>query len=103
MNVKIITLLVLIFILFYRVTSLIKELVKLEIDSRSTIALGLAHIFSQLTVTNHELMLQALSEKELTHQQYQQLKKLSKIKTKDEKGSIIEEKEVFYLNSFSFE
>lgn len=64
------------------------------LDTRSTLYYGLAHILSQLTVTNKELKALALADKELSVEQYEQLQELQRIKTTDEHGNVIEEKKV---------
>jgi len=77
----------------FRVASAIQLLANLELDARSTAGYGLAHIFAALTVTNKELHAIALAAKDLTTEQYDQLKELQRIKgTKDEHGNLIEEK-----------
>lgn len=65
-----------------------------DLDCRSSAAYGLAHILASLTVTNHELRLKALAEKELSNEQYEQLKEIQRIKTTDEEGVPIEEQKV---------
>lgn len=69
-----------------------KEILSLEIDPRSTLGFGIAHILSQLTVTNKELKAIALAEKEISVEQYEQLQELQRIKTTDDQGNNIEEK-----------
>jgi tetratricopeptide (TPR) repeat protein len=76
----------------YRIVSCLEEISKVEIDMRSTTAFGIAHIYSQVTVTNRELKALALAEKEMTVEQYDQLQELQRIKTTDENGNVIEEK-----------
>jgi len=77
----------------FRVASAIQLLATLELDARSTAGYGLAHIFAALTVTNTELHAIALAEKDMTPEQYEQLKELQRIKgTKDENGNPIEER-----------
>ncbi len=77
----------------FRVASAIQLLASLELDARSTAGYGLAHIFAAITVTNAELHAKALAEKDMTVEQYEQLKELQRIKgAKDENGNEIEEK-----------
>lgn len=78
----------------YRTSTCIKELSNLVVDSYSSAAFGIAHIFSQLTVTNRELKAIALAEKEMTVEQHEQMLELQRIKTTDENGNVIEEKKV---------
>lgn len=66
----------------------------LEIDERSTIAYGVAHILAAVTVTNRELRAKALAEKDISEEQYQQMQELQRIKGKDNEGKEFEEKKV---------
>lgn len=77
-----------------RVAACIPELMKLDLDARSTAAYGLTHILCALTVTNRELRAKALADKDITPEQFDQLSELQRIKTKDEEGNVIEEKKV---------
>lgn len=79
-----------------RISACISELIKLPLTEGSTGVYGLAHIFAALTVTNRELRALALADKEMTVEQYDKLKELQRIKTKDENGNVIEEKKVLY-------
>lgn len=69
-------------------------LVALEIDQRSTIAYGVAHILASLSVTNAELRRKALAEKDITEEQYNQMQELQRVKGKDNDGNEFEEKKV---------
>jgi protein unc-45 len=75
-----------------RVAKATEVLSKVSVDSRSTAAYGLAHIFAALSVTNRELRALALAEKEMTLEQYDKLQELQRIKTKDKDGNDLEEK-----------
>ncbi len=77
-----------------RLAPVIKFLSSLELDERSTASYGLAHIFASLTVTNKELRDKALAEKDISPEQFEQLQQLQRVKTKDEQGNVIEEKQV---------
>lgn len=66
----------------------------MEIDEKSTTSFGAAHILSNLTVTNRELKASLLAEKDMTIDQYEQLRELQRIKTTDENGNTVEEKKV---------
>jgi len=80
--------------LLSRVAACIPELMKLDLDARSTAAYGLTHILCALTVTNRELRTKALADKDITPEQFDQLSELQRIKTKDDQGNVIEEKKV---------
>lgn len=69
-----------------------KDIFSIEVDPRSTLGFGIAHIVSQLTVTNKELKAAALADKEISLEQYEQLQELQRIKTADDQGNVIEEK-----------
>lgn len=72
----------------------IEHLLGLDLDTRSTVAYGVAHILAAVTVTNKELHAKALAEKDMSVEQYEQLAELQRVKTKDEDGNeIIEKKE----------
>ena len=75
-----------------RVAASIEYLLALDLDTRSTIAYGVAHILAAITVTNKELHAKALAEKDMSVEQYEQLAELQRVKTKDEDGNEIEEK-----------
>eukprot|EP01038_Epipyxis_sp_PR26KG_P013443 gene13443-18025_t len=75
----------------YRISSCMMDLTKLDIDERSSTAYGIAHILCALTVTNHELRLRALAEKDISPEQYDQMQELQRIKAQDEDGNSIEE------------
>lgn len=77
-----------------RVAACVSELVKLDLDVRSTAAYGVAHILASLTVTNRELRAIALADKDISPEQYDQMQELQRIKTRDEAGNVIEEKKV---------
>jgi hypothetical protein len=74
------------------VAASIEHLLGLDLDTRSTIAYGVAHILAAVTVTNKELHAKALAEKDMTVEQYEQLAELQRVKTKDDEGNEIEEK-----------
>jgi hypothetical protein len=80
------------FIYIHRVASIAGDLCALVVDPRSTAAFGLAHVFAALTVTNRELQALALAEKEMTVEQYEQMKELQRIKARDEQGNAVEER-----------
>lgn len=80
----------------YRMSAAVTSIIALAGDAArlsNTACYGLAHILCSLTVTNYELQLAALAEKEMTPDQYKQLKSLSRVKTKDESGQEISEPE----------
>lgn len=83
-----------------RVSACVSELVKLDLDVRSTAAYGVAHILASVTVTNRELRAIALADKDMTPEQYEQMQELQRIKTKDEAGNVVEEKKVILNLSF---
>lgn len=58
----------------------------LALSRSSTLLFGIAHVFASLTVSNYELRDKALAEKGLSAEQYEQLKELQRIKTKDANG-----------------
>lgn len=76
----------------YRVAPSIDPLLKLEIDPRSTIGYGVAHILASITVTNRELLKKALADKDITEEQYKQMQELQRVKGKDDDGNEFEEK-----------
>lgn len=78
--------------LLRRVAASIEHLLGLDLDTRSTVAYGVAHILAAVTVTNKELHAKALAEKDMSVEQYEQLAELQRVKTKDEDGNEIEEK-----------
>lgn len=69
----------------------IEHLLGIDLDTRSTIAYGVAHILAAITVTNKELHAKALAEKDMSVEQYEQLAELQRVKTKDEDGNEIAE------------
>lgn len=72
----------------------IEHLLGLDLDTRSTIAYGVAHILAAVTVTNKELHAKALAEKDMSVEQYEQLAELQRVKTKDDDGNeIVEQKD----------
>lgn len=80
----------------YRMSAAVTTIIALANDAArmsNTACFGLAHILCSLTVTNYELQLAALAEKEMTPEQYKQLKDLSRVQTKDEAGQDISEPE----------
>jgi hypothetical protein len=76
----------------YRVAASVEHLLGIDLDTRSTVAYGVAHILAAITVTNKELHAKALAEKDMSVEQYEQLAELQRVKTKDEDGNEIEEK-----------
>ena len=66
-----------------------------RIDShrRSTALFAIAHILSNLTVTNEELRVEMLRDKEITPEEHKKLQQMQQIRTKDENGNVIEEKQ----------
>jgi hypothetical protein len=73
----------------YRVASALSSLSSLELDVRSTAAYGLAYIYAAISITNWELKKNALAEKDMSPEQYDQINNLQKINTKDENGNEI--------------
>ena len=75
-------------------------MLKIDIGKGSSLAFGISQIISSLTVTNRELKLLLLAERDISVEQYEKLQELQRIKTKDENGNIIEEKQVDSVSSF---
>lgn len=73
----------------FRVASALLSLSLLELDVRSTAAYGLAYIYAALSVTNWELKKNALVDKDMSPEQYDQINNLQKIHTKDQNGNEI--------------
>ncbi len=48
-------------------------------------------------MTNKELRDKALAEKDISPEQFEQLQQLQRVKTKDEQGNVIEEKQVYLI------
>ncbi len=69
-------------------------LLKVDIDCGSSLAFGVAQILFSLTVTNKELKVQALLDKDISLEQFEKLQELQRIKTTDENGNTIEEQKV---------
>ena len=55
-------------------------------SSSNTIIYGIVHTLSLLTVCNKELHMKALADKDMTYEQYQEMRKLQKLKINEEKG-----------------
>lgn len=69
-------------------------LLKVDIDCGSSLAFGISQILFSLTVTNKELKVQALLDKDISLEQFEKLQELQRIKTTDENGKTIEERKV---------
>jgi hypothetical protein len=78
----------------YRVTPSLSYLLSLpmnELAFKSTLAYGIVHIISSITVTNNELHQAQLAEKGITLQQYYEMQELQRIKAEDAEGKKYEE------------
>lgn len=70
---------------------IIQNIAKINIENyqNSSCIYGITHIISSLTVTNRELLILALREKEMTIDQYEKMKELQRINTKESEGAEI--------------